>query len=187
MNGMQHFEAIKSLIGNSSTYYLIAVGMDSNYTYLNKHYLERFNPIHGDLVGKNYAITIHQDDHHTCRVVAEKAFMHKESVFPATLRKHDGKGGFIITRWEYKAMFDNSEVPLGMFCIGHDITELVQISGELHDIKNTQSHSIRRYVANLLGLSKIIQESTELGDVQDAAKMILQSATDLDNVIKDSE
>jgi PAS domain S-box-containing protein len=185
MNGMQHFQAVKNLLGDSRTYYLIAVGMDSNYTYLNKHYAEMFQPIHGDLVGKNYAITMHQDDQLTCQTVAEKAFMQRESVFPATLRKHDGKGGFIITRWEYKAMFDDNDVPVGMFCVGHDITELVQISGKLHEIKNTHSHSIRKYVANLLGLAKIVQEATELSDVQDAAKMIVQSATELDKVIKE--
>jgi hypothetical protein len=47
MNNMQHFQAIKSLLGDSRTYYLIAVGMDSNYSYLNKHYAEIFEPIHG--------------------------------------------------------------------------------------------------------------------------------------------
>jgi hypothetical protein len=100
--------------------------------------------------------------------------MHRESVFPATLRKHDGAGGFIITRWEYKAMFDeNNNAPTGIFCIGHDITEFMQISGKLQKIKISHSHSIRRYVANLLGLGKLIQEATELQDMQDAAKMIV--------------
>jgi PAS domain S-box-containing protein len=185
MNSMQHFQAIKSLLGNSRTYYLIAVGMDSNYTYLNQHYADIFEPIHGDLVGKHYAITMHEDDQPTCQAVSEKAFMHRESVFPATLRKHDGNGGFIITRWEYKAMFDENDLPTGIFCIGHDITELMKVSGKLHKIKLSHSHSIRRYVANLLGLGKLIQEANELRDVQDAAKMIVQSATDLDKVVKE--
>jgi PAS domain S-box-containing protein len=185
MTGTQQFEAIKALLGDSGTYYLIAVDMDSNYSYLNKRYAQNFAPIHGDLVGKHYAVTMHQDDLSTCQAVSEKAFMHKESIFPATLRKHDGKGGYIITRWEYKAMFDEQNVPIGIFCIGHDITELTQISGKLEEIKINHSHSIRRYVANLLGLGKLIQGATELSDMQDAAKMIVQSATDLDNVVKE--
>jgi PAS domain S-box-containing protein len=185
MTGTQQFEAIKALLGDSESYYLIAVGMDSNYSYLNKRYAENFAPIHGDLVGKHYGVTMHQDDQPTCQAVSEKAFMHRESVFPATLRKHDGKGGYIITRWEYKAMFDANDVPIGIFCIGHDITELMQVSGKLDEIKISHSHSIRRYVANLLGLGKLIQEATELSDMQDAAKMIVQSATDLDNVVRE--
>jgi PAS domain S-box-containing protein len=185
MTGIQHFEAIKALLGNSGTYYLIAVGMDSNYSYLNKRYAEIFEPIHGSLIGMHYAVTMHEDDLQTCQTVSEKAFKHQDLVFPATLRKHDGKGGFIITRWEYKAMFDENGLPAGIFCIGHDITELVQISGKLQEIKVSHSHSIRRYVANLLGLGKLIQEAKELSDMQDAAKMIVQSATDLDKVVRE--
>jgi PAS domain S-box-containing protein len=185
MNSMQHFEAIKAILGNSGTYYLISVDMDSNYSYLNKRYAEIFEPIHGDLVGKHYAITMHKDDLQTCQAVSEKAFLNKESVFPATLRKHDGKGSFIITRWEYKAMFNEDNVPIGIFCIGHDITEFMQISGKLQEIKISHSHSIRRYVANLLGLGRLIQEATELEDMQGAAKMIVESAIDLDKVVKE--
>jgi PAS domain S-box-containing protein len=185
MQGKQQFEEVKALLGDSGTYYLIAVNMDSNYSYVNKRYADIFRPIHGDLVGKNYAITMHPDDQQTCQVVSEMAFTHKDSVFPATLRKHDGKGGFIITRWEYKAMFDDNGEPAGMFCIGHDITELIQLSGELEQIKVSHSHSIRRYVANLIGLGKLVKEATELGDIQDAAKMIVQSATDLDKVVRE--
>jgi PAS domain S-box-containing protein len=179
------FKQLRAYLGDSGTYYLIAVNMESNYSYLNKHYAEIFESIHGDLVGKHYAITMHQDDLRTCQAVSEKAFMHKNSVFPATLRKHDGAGGYIITRWEYKAMFDDNNAPKGIFCIGHDITELMQVSGKLQEIKISHSHSIRRYVANLLGLGKLIQEATELQDMQYAAKMIVQSATDLDKVIKE--
>ena len=159
--------------------------MDSNYSYLNKRYAEIFEPIHGSLIGMHYAVTMHQDDLHTCQKVSEKAFLQRDLVFPATLRKHDGKGGFIITRWEYKAMFDEEGMPAGIFCIGHDITELVQISGKLQEIKVSHSHSIRRFVANLLGLSKLVQEATDLNDMQDAAKMIAQSATELDKVVRE--
>ncbi|WP_222536978.1 PAS domain-containing protein [Pedobacter polysacchareus] len=185
MNSIQHFQAIKELLGDSRTYYLIAVDMDSKYSYLNMHYTEVFNPIHADLVGKHYAITVHEDDQQICQVVSEKAFMYRESAFPATLRKHDGNGGFIITKWEYKAMFNDHDLPIGIFCVGHDITEFMQVSGKLQEIKISHSHSIRRYVANLLGLGKLIQEATDLKDVQDTAKMIVQSATDLDKVVRE--
>ncbi|RAJ24622.1 hypothetical protein [Pedobacter cryoconitis] len=104
MTGKQQFEAVKDLLGNSGTYYLIAVNMSSNYTYVNKRYADIFKPIHGDLVGRHYAVTMHPDDQQTCQVVSQMAFSYPDSVFPATLRKYDGHGGFIITRWEYKAM-----------------------------------------------------------------------------------
>lgn len=181
---MKQFNEIKTLLGESNTYYLIAVDMNANYSYLNKHYADIFEPIHGNLVGKHYAVTMHPDDQNTCKIVSQMAFMYPESVFPATLRKHDGSGGFIVTRWEYKAIFDIDGAPAGIFCIGHDITELLKISDELQQAKQDNSHSVRLHVANILGLGKIIQESTDATDMQDAAKMIVQSAADLDEVIK---
>jgi PAS domain S-box-containing protein len=185
MTGKRHFEEIKKLLGESKTYYLIAVDMNANYSYLNRHYAEIFKPIHGDLLGKHYALTIHPDDQLTCETVSELAFKHVDAVFPATLRKHDGKGDFIITRWEYKAMFDDSGAPDGIFCVGHDITDLVQASGELNQIKFNHSHLIRKHVANLMGLGKLINDATEPDDIKDAAKMIFQSATDLDQVVRE--
>lgn len=185
MTGTQIFEAIKTLLGHSVTYYLIAVDMNSNYVYINKHYADIFKPVHGDLVGRHYAITMHPDDQETCEIVSQMAFKHPDSMFPATIRKYDGRGGFIITRWEYKAMFDDNGAPAGIYCIGHDITELMKITGELQQVKISHSHSVRRHVANLMGLGKLIQGSTEINDMQDAAKMIVQSATDLDEVIKE--
>ena len=172
------------LLGESGTYYLISVDMQSNYSYLNKHYGEIFQPIHGDLVGKHYAVTIHPDDQNTCKIVSQMAFMYPKSVFPATLRKHDGSGGYIVTRWEYKAMFDEQGAPSGIFCIGHDITELLKISSELEKVKLENSHAVRIHVANILGLGKIMQDSTDVTDLRDAAKMIVQSASDLDAVIR---
>jgi PAS domain S-box-containing protein len=182
--GTQQFDGIKAILGDSGTYYLIAVDMDSNYSYLNRRYAEMFEPIHGTLVGKHYAATIHPDDQQTCKIVSQMAFTYLDSVFPATLRKHDGKGGYFITRWEYKAMVDENGGPLGIFCIGHDITELTQVAGELHEVKDSHSHAVRRHVANLIGLGKLIREANDIDDMQDAAKMIVQSADELDDVIR---
>lgn len=182
---MKQFDEIRSLLGESETYYLIMVGMDSTYQYLNKRYESVFSSVHGSLIGKNYAITMQPDDLQTCHIVSTQAFNNKGSVFPATIRKHDGLGGYVITRWEYKAMFDESDNPIGIFCVGHDITELTALSTELNQIKLDQSHQIRLHVANLMGLSKIIQEAQSTTDIKDAAKMIVESATHLDKVIKE--
>jgi hypothetical protein len=182
---MQQFEEIKALLGESGTYYLIAVGMDSNYSYVNKRYADIFEPLYGSLVGTHYSVTMHPDDLHTCEVVSQLAFANLNSVFPATIRKHDGKGGYLITRWEYKAMVNDDGTPLGMFCIGHDITELMQVSGELDQVKYSHSHAVRRHVANLIGLGKLVNEADEVEDIHDAAKMIVASANELDSVIKE--
>ena len=66
------FEEIKALLGESDTYYLIGIDMTSNYTYVNKHYNDVFTPIHGDLVGQHYAITMHEEDIETCQIVSNQ-------------------------------------------------------------------------------------------------------------------
>ena len=181
---MKQFEEIKTLLAESNTYYLIAVDMESNYSYINKRYQEIFEPIHGNLVGKHYGVTMHPEDQQTCQIVSQIAFMYPDSVFPATLRKHDGRGDYVVTRWEYKAMFDEYGKPSGIFCIGHDITELIKVSGELHQAKENNAHAVRMHVANIIGLGKIMQDSRDPGDMRDAARMIVQSAVDLDEVIR---
>lgn len=182
---MKLFDEVKTLLGESTTYYLIAVDMDANYSYLNRRYAQIFEPIHGNLVNKHYAVTMHPDDQQTCRIVSQMAFNYPQSSFPATLRKHDGRGGFIVTRWEYKAMFTENGVPDGIFCIGHDITELIQVSDELDQLKSSHSHYVRKHVANLIALGKLVTEAESLSDAQDAARMIGNSAADLDQVIKE--
>ena len=182
---MYNFEEIKTHLGNSDTYYLIAVDMESNYSYLNQRYAKIFEPMHGSLVGKNYGLTIHPEDKHICQEVSVQAFGNRDAVFPATVRKLDGRGGVITTRWDYKAMYNESDEPNGIFCIGHDISELKQMTEELDQIKINHSHAIRIHVANLIGLGNLIQLSNAVEDIEEAAKLIVQSAKELDVVVRE--
>jgi PAS domain S-box-containing protein len=116
---------------------MISVDMNSNYAYVNNRYHLAFNGLHGDLVGQHYSITMHTDDLDVCRRVSEQCFMYPDRVFPAIIRKHDGKGGYIITQWEYKAMFDDDHQPSGVFCIGNDITEFMQTTMALEQTKES--------------------------------------------------
>ncbi len=172
--------------------------MDSNYSYLNDRYQRVFEKQHGNLVGKHYSVTIHKDDQEICRSVSEQAFRNPDNVFPAILRKHDGKGGYIITQWEYKAMFDQDNSPAGIFCIGHDITEYMQNSIELksareslHQTKFTlaqiayiQSHVVRKPIANIMGLNLLLETMEIEEPLRGIISMINESAKELDSTIK---
>ncbi|GGC60252.1 hypothetical protein GCM10011387_12340 [Pedobacter quisquiliarum] len=195
---MKQFDAIKQILDSSAVYYLILVDMNSNYAYLNKKYLKAFNQIHGDLIGQHYSKTIHKDDLNICVSVSQQCFAHPDQVFPATLRKHDGHGGFIITQWEYKALFDEHNNPAGIFCIGNDITEFVETRSTLEEtqaslsnahitleeIAHIQSHVIRKPIANILGLSALLESTDSVESVRALVLMIQDSAKELDEVIK---
>lgn len=195
---MQEFEQTRKLLHNSTIYYLIAVNMDSNYSYVNDRYQGVFNNVHGQLVGQHYSITMHPDDLETCRTVANQAFTEPEKIFPAIIRKHDGKGGYVITQWEYKAMFDKDGAPAGVFCIGHDITEFMKNSIELKDTRDNltktqftleqiayiQSHVVRKPIANIMGLSSLIDAAELEPAVKSMFELIRESAKELDQLIR---
>lgn len=197
---MQSFEEIKKLLHDSSLYYLLSIDMNSNYSYINNRYRAAFNGIHGDLVGQHYAITMHEDDLNVCSRVAEQCFTHADRVFPAIIRKHDGKGGYIITQWEYKALFDIDNTPLGIFCIGNDITEFMRASIDLENTRESlnnakltlaqiayvQSHVVRKPIANIIGLTHVLDTIENVDpDLKNILSMLNTSAKELDEVIKD--
>jgi PAS domain S-box-containing protein len=195
---MQTFEETKKLLDNSNIFYLISVDMNGTYSYLNKRYSSVFDEIHGNLIGQNYAVTMHPDDMEICRKVSEQCFMFPDRLFPAIIRKHDGKGGFVITQWEYKAMFDKNNVPTGVFCLGNDITEFEKTTSELESTKGTlndtkltlsqikyvQSHVVRKPIANIMGLSQLLDSMDLDPSVKSIFSMISDSARELDHVIK---
>lgn len=195
---MQNFEEIKKLLNNSNTYYLISVDMESKYAYVNKRYKDAFDGIYGNLVGKHYSITMHADDLKICQSVSEQCFKNPESMVPAVIRKHDGKGGYITTQWEYKAMFDQNNVPQGIFCFGNDITAFTQTSMDLedatkslkdvkftlHQIAYIQSHGVRKPIANILGLMILLETMEMDSSVKEIFSMIDSSAKELDQLIK---
>jgi PAS domain S-box-containing protein len=197
---MPSFEETKNLLDNSTIFYLISVDMNGTYSYLNKRYSLEFDQIHGNLIGQNYAVTMHPDDLEVCRTVSEQCFRYPDRLFPAIIRKHDGKGGFIITQWEYKAMFDQNNAPSGVFCIGHDITEFQKTTSELESTKDTlndakltlsqikyaQSHIVRKPLANIIGLSQLLDAMDLDPSVKSISSMISDSARELDDVIKTS-
>ena len=195
---MKNFEETISLLHNSQVYYVITVGMDSTYTYANQRYSKAFENMYGNLVGQHYSITMHEDDLKVCEAVAGLAFTYPERVFPATIRKHDGEGGYITTRWDYKAMFNDNGEPEGVFCIGHDITEFVHQGAELEETKESlietqltlteiaymQSHGVRKPIANIIGLTTLLEDMELDEPVKNMVDMICQSATELDQLIK---
>jgi len=195
---MNTFEETKALLNDSTFYYIICTNMEGRYTYINNHYKNKFEPIHGPIVGEPYQITMHSDDTKVCEEVAAKCFINPDQVYPATIRKHDGKGGYVITQWEYKALFDDNNQPAGMFCLGHDITQYVlqyeQLNSAqteldrkkeiLQEIAFNQSHVVRRPLANILGLTMILEKMEMDQNLRNICDMLIDSSKQLDDVVK---
>jgi PAS domain S-box-containing protein len=193
------FQETIELLENSTFYYIITTDMSGRYNYINSHYKKSFSYSDEEIIGKPYLFTIHPDDSKVCEEVGGKCFQYPDQMFPATIRKHDGKGGFVITQWEYKAMFDDNGEPAGVFCLGYDITRFVDEQQQLKaaeseiekrkdvlkEIAFQHSHLIRSPLSNILGLAAILEKMEVDTNVKNLCKMILQSANQLDDIVRE--
>jgi PAS domain S-box-containing protein len=197
MNSTINIEATKKLLHDSTFYYMICTDVVGNYSYINNHYAKAFSYIHPNFVGQPYYITMHPDDTKICEEVGGKCFEFPGQLFPATIRKHNGDGGYIVTQWEYTLMVENGE-PQGVFCIGFDITEFESAKKQVTNVNKAlsvkneileaiafeQSHIVRAPLANIIGLVSILK-NLDLGANADAVvKMLEESSNKLDGVIQ---
>lgn len=197
---MQGFKQTRLLLEHSNYFYLISVDMSGRYRYVNANYAKQFKFLTTDLVGKSYDITMHAEDCKICEEASILCFENPGQLIPATIRKHDGQGGYICTQWEFRAMLNKNQEPSGVFCIGYDITELVaeriasqKISEQvlihstlLEDIVFQQTHTVRAPLTNLIALTRILQKShSDINLRSNVAGMILETAKKLDDIIFD--
>ncbi len=181
---MKKFLSTIRLFEHSTFYYVICTDMQGNYSYVNDNYARSFNYVNESFVGKPYHITMHPNDTKVCEETSMKCLEHPDQMFPATIRKHDGKGGYIITQWEFKAGFADDGTPEGIFCIGYDITELGRSKDQLKEIAYQQSHIVRRPLANVLGIAHILSKMQMDESLKSLVDMMVQSAEELDEEVK---
>jgi PAS domain S-box-containing protein len=192
-------EGTKALLHHSTLYYMVSIGMDSNFTYVNAHYANNFSYVSDNLVGMPYHVTMHPDDMEICKEVGELCFAHPDQTFPATIRKHNGHDGYLVTQWDYR-LITRDGLPEGIFCIGHDITELEAQKQDLQKATQSldnskqllnrvaydQSHIVRAPLANILGLVGILRSMPLTHNLTSIVDMLDKSSTRLDEVVRNT-
>lgn len=182
---------INKFLEESQLFYTIVIGLDGTYMYVSPSYDQNFGTNKGSLKGQHFSVTLHPDDVEICEKVGPLCFLDPEKLFPVTLRKHDGKGGYVITKWEMQAMPDEQGNPMGIFCVGYNITTYVnmqekldQAASDLDDISYIQSHGVRKPLANIMGLVGLLNETEDHAHYKKIVQMLQQSAAELDDIIK---
>lgn len=189
---MHRYSQINDFLHTSKLFYTIAIGMNSTYTFVSPNYDRNFSLGRGTLKGQHFSVTLHPDDIKVCEAVGPKCFAAPGRLFPATLRKHDGKGGFVITQWEMQALFDANGQPEGIFCIGYNITQFIdtqnkleQAASDLNEIGYIQSHGVRKPLANIVGIIELMDSVEGYQDYQHLTRLLKSSAGELDEIIRD--
>ena len=183
------FDRINGFLKDSRFFYTISINLDSVYSYVSPNYDLNFNFGSGSLLGQHFSVTLHPDDLEVCTAAGLRCFQHPQQLIPVTLRKHDGKGGFVTTQWEMQAIPGQGEMPAGVFCVGYNITELMftkdklgHARTQLEEIGFIQSHVVRKPLANIMGLAELLSAD---GNNAEILKLLITSAQELDRVVNE--
>jgi PAS domain S-box-containing protein len=121
-------EHIKSLLPefllNSETYSLVITDLEGRYIFVNDKFKQRFSFISENFIGQPSFIAIYTEDHQVCLQAVEQCLANPNKVVKVHLRKPDTTlNDFYWTKWEFSVFKDQHQTPIGILCIGHDMTE----------------------------------------------------------------
>jgi PAS domain S-box-containing protein len=183
---------------HSQLYSLVVIGLDGRYLFVNECFRKRFSFMADDFTGLPVEGTVHPDDLPACAEAS--AFCVENPGVPRRLmiRKPDPEPGvFHWTEWEFSLLQDEEKKPVGILCIGHDVSETVRTKEEnevtirdqhdkLKEIAWQQSHELRSPVVNILGCINLITDKKKLITEEEAGELygvIKKELSQLDEVI----
>lgn len=184
---------LPEFLRNSSTYSLVITDLEGKYIYVNELFEKRFSFLCAHFVGEHISLAIHPEDLAKCGAVVEQCFLHPDKAFPIEIRKPSNvENEYHWTHWDFSLFKDSHGAPVGILCLGHDITsgkakenQIVQQNERLKQITWQQSHEVRRHMVNMMGLYKLIKESDVLTESEKIEKLdlLLNETKELDQII----
>lgn len=119
----------------SEVYSVIATDMEGRYVFVNQAFKERFGFITAHFEGEMFIASVHPDDVQPCLDAAMECLGRPHLPVKVTLRKPEPNGtDFYWTQWEFSAIQDGQGQPLGILCVGHDVTETKHARQQAQDI-----------------------------------------------------
>ncbi len=121
-------DEIKSLLPEcllrSGIYYLIITDLEGRYIFVNEVFKRRFAFISDNFIGQSSFNAIYHEDHQACLQAVEQCFANPDKAVKVHLRKPDtNQQDFYWTEWEFSVFKDRDKKPIGILCLGHDISE----------------------------------------------------------------
>ncbi|TAG93253.1 MAG: PAS domain S-box protein [Bacteroidetes bacterium] len=113
----------------SKNYSLVITDLEGRYRYVNEVFKNRFTFMNIDFIGQPFWITIHPEDVEKCNLASYQCITNPKETFGVQVRKPDNLAGdFYWTEWEFSLFKDHNKNPIGILCLGHDITETEKTS-----------------------------------------------------------
>jgi PAS domain S-box-containing protein len=114
---------------SSGTYSLVITDLEGNYIFVNEVFKKRFSFITENFIGKPAFIAIYPEDHDICAKAVEQCLANPEKIVKVDLRKPDtSQSDFYWTSWEFSVFRNKENMPVGILCLGQDITETERAS-----------------------------------------------------------
>lgn len=114
---------IPDYLQKSKTFLLVVIDFDGNYLFGNELFQQKYSSIDKDFIGKPFQLTVHPDDFEKCKQAAFRCFTNEE--FSTVCVRKPGPSGdvFLWTQWEFSIFKGADGNPVGILCVGFDITE----------------------------------------------------------------
>ena len=133
-NLRENEEQLRNLV-NSQTSFVIRTDLQGRHTYWNRKYEEVFGWIfdRSDIAAADSLTSICSHHHQRTREAVEKCILNPGTIVKVELDKPATDGSIRSTLWEFVCLTDSNNVPVGLQCMGIDITERVRAEVELKD------------------------------------------------------
>lgn len=186
-------------LDKSPLFYLMNITSDGNYLYVNECYINKLLNKKNSFIGLSFYNLIHPNDVKKTSEIHTKCLDNPDKTFVLVVRLRSKKGNYIYTHWEFRAGLDSQQNPIGICCIGYDVSkyiakqiQLKQAQKEnaekraiIEEIIFQHSHLMRAPLSNIMGLINLLLDNSLSGiEIASTYKIIIESTNQLDEIIR---
>lgn len=160
----------------SRFYSIVITDLDGCYTFVNEVFSERFSFLTDDFIGKPFLATIYADDRESCNDAFRECVSNPGTTVGVKVRQPVTRGGlFFWTEWELTLCYDDLKKPIGIMCIGHDVTQMERALFR----ERTLANKVENIIENITDGFYILDRSWRFVKVNKVAEKLLGIERDL--------
>lgn len=145
--------------------YFVRTDMEGRYTYASPSMLRDYSTQGVSVIGKNGLEHIIPEDHDIVRNTIERCLQAPNTPVNVILRKPHVSGRIFTTDWEFIAITNSEGTPIEIQCVGHNITDRVQIESLLaasEEKYRSMVHNIADIITLIDAKGTILYESSSI-------------------------